>query len=256
MTCCLPTSLCPWKKNYQVSMFFRRPCITLVQRTFAVLCAAAFVSSNSRFLGSICANQNRLHTERKLLADKLKRRLRKLTQYDHGINTLISRWRCFQESEFSVRWVVQNPDIEEPVVELVDYVTAIQNNLHPNSTITREEIQHAVAERNPALKDNWNPIIHTYVHAEIRIILDFLQKAQSANPPVESTTQQPIGCSKRGCFACTLWIEAYNNAFKTNWITSGSHGKPYAGWTLPDGTGSNIESVYSACHGASLGSCP
>jgi hypothetical protein len=26
-------------------------------------------------------------------------------------------------------------------------------------------------------------------------------------------------------------------------MTSGSHGKPYAGWTLPDGTGSDIQSV-------------
>jgi len=123
------------------------------------------------------------------------RNLRKLTQYDHGINALTSCWRRFRESEVSVRWVVQNPDIEEPVVELVDYITAIQHNLHPNSTITSEEIQHAVAERNPALMDKWNPIVHTCVHAEIRIILDFLQKSQSANIPVESTTQQPIGCS-------------------------------------------------------------
>jgi hypothetical protein len=216
------------------------------QIKFAVLCGVAFVTSNSRFLGSICADQNRLHTERKLLAEKLRRRLRKLSQYDHGINTLIDRCRRFQGGEFSVRWVSQNPDIEEPVIELVDYVTAIQHNLHPNSTITAPQIHQAVAARNPALVESWNCVVHTYVHAEIRIILDFLQQALLSDTPVESTVQQPIGCSKRSCLACTLWIEGYNHTFKTEWMTSGSHGKPYAGWTIPtmsNGGGSGIQRV-------------
>ena len=71
---------------------------------FAILCAASFTASNSRFLGLICADQNRLHTEQKLLAEKLKRRLLKLSQYDHGINLLISRWQHLRETEFGVRW--------------------------------------------------------------------------------------------------------------------------------------------------------
>jgi len=137
-------------------------------------------------------------------------------------------------------------DIEEPVVELVDYVMAIQRNLHPNSTITAEQIESAVAARNPALRDKWNPVVYTCIHAEIRIILDFLQKALSNNTSVESALQQSVGCSKRSCFACTLWIEAYNSNFKTKWMTSGSHGKPYAGWTLPDVSnwgGNDIQTV-------------
>ena len=50
---------------------------------------------------------------------------------------------------------------------------------------------------------------------------------------VRSTTAATHGCSKRCCFCCTLWIEAYNNKFGTGWLTSGSHGKPYATWVLP-----------------------
>jgi len=168
---------------------------------FAII---SFKASNSRFLSLICADQNRLHTEQKLLAEKLKRRLLKLSQYDHGINLLISRWQRLRETEFRVRWVDQTLDIEKPVVELVDYIMAIQHNLHPNSTITAEQIESAVAAKNPALRDKWNPVVYTCVQAEICIILDFLQKALSSDTPIESALQQSVGCSKRSCFACTL----------------------------------------------------
>jgi hypothetical protein len=40
--------------------------------------------------------------------------------------------------------------------------------------ITAKKIQHAIAVRNPALRDKWNPVVHICVHAEICIILDFL----------------------------------------------------------------------------------
>ncbi|KAM6491130.1 hypothetical protein JOM56_013369 [Amanita muscaria] len=49
-------------------------------------------------------------------------------------------------------------------------------------------------------------------------------------PPVPV---HPIGVSKRSCFCCTLWINSHNRIFGTRWMTSGSHGKPYANWALP-----------------------
>ena len=154
----------------------------------------------------------------------------KFTQYDHGINVLISHGQRFRECQVDVRWVDQIPDLEEPGIETDGYVEAIRHSLHPNTKITDDQIQSAVALSNPALMENWNPIVHTCVHAEIRIILDFLQKTLASGVSAESTEQQSIGCSKRSCFA---WIKAYNNTFRTKWMTSGSHGKPYAGWTLP-----------------------
>ena len=69
---------------------------------FSFLCAAAFTASKSRFLDSICVDQNKLHNERKLLAEKLKRRLMKVAQYDHGINVLISRGQRFRECQVGV----------------------------------------------------------------------------------------------------------------------------------------------------------
>ena len=60
---------------------------------------------------------------------------------------------------------------------------------------------------------------------EIRIILYFFQK----NALVESNKSQPIGCSKRSCLACTLWIDACNKVIATNWMTSGAQQKVYDG---------------------------
>jgi hypothetical protein len=53
-------------------------------------------------------------------------------------------------------------------------------------------------------------------------------------PPLDSV--HPIGVSKQSCFCCVLWIESHNRIFRTQWMTSGFHGKPYANWALPGGT--------------------
>ncbi|OBZ74829.1 hypothetical protein A0H81_05384 [Grifola frondosa] len=43
---------------------------------------------------------------------------------------------------------------------------------------------------------------------------------------------QPIGCSKRTCLCCWHWINSYNRAHGTQWMTAGCHGKPYMNWGL------------------------
>jgi len=132
---------------------------------------ASIIASKSKFLGSICANDNQLHMKENL-AEKLKYHLSKLSQYDHGINILITHAHRFRETGFRVHWINPRPDIEEPVLILAHYVMVTQNNLNPNSPSTSAQILATVAE-----KLGWNPVVHPCLHAEICIILYFLQKA-------------------------------------------------------------------------------
>jgi len=199
--------------------------------TFGLLSHLATIARKSRFLLSICGDEDVPDSEQKqFLTEKLKRRLAKLSLYMEGINKVNVYARRFRESGIAICWANPKPNIEEPVVEPADYITAIRRNLPRNSALTDTEIQVTVNGTFPALQEKWTRnVVHTCVHAEIRIILYFLQK----NAPVESNKQQLMGCSKRSCLACTLWIDAFNIASGTNWMTSRTHGKPYTGWAVP-----------------------
>jgi hypothetical protein len=82
--------------------------------------------------------------------------------------------------------------------------------------------------RFPYMQSNWaaRQTVQPRVHAELRIILHL-------GPPTRGSPIQGIGVSKRSCLCCQLWIESYNGLFGTRWMTSGTHGKPYANWALP-----------------------
>ena len=86
------------------------------RNVFSVLSAAAIIASKSKFLGSICANDNQFKHMKENLAEKLKHHLSKLSQYDHSINILITHAHRFRETGFRVHWIHPRPDIEEPVL--------------------------------------------------------------------------------------------------------------------------------------------
>ncbi|KIJ35779.1 hypothetical protein M422DRAFT_261963 [Sphaerobolus stellatus SS14] len=68
----------------------------------------------------------------------------------------------------------------------------------------------------------------------LRIILHFSPSLLSISPgELCAPRELPLGCSKRSCLCCTLWIEAFNKATRLLWMTSGSHGKSYGNWALP-----------------------
>ena len=79
--------------------------------------------------------------------------------------------------------------------------------------------------------------------------------SHSGPPPLDPAVH-PIGVSKRSWICCVLWIESHNRIFGTRWMTSGSHGRPYANWALPgaacsyaigaDGRSSVDEAVFKA----------
>lgn len=48
-------------------------------------------------------------------------------------------------------------------------------------------------------------------------------------------TLHAIGCSKRSCLCCTLWVNSFNMI--STGITSASHGKSYDNWAIPGVSG-------------------
>ncbi len=88
-------------------------------------------------------------------------------------------------------------------------------------------------QRFPSVLSNWESrqTVRAFVHADLRIILHLGPPPHgSPAPPVHP---RRIGVSKRSCLCCALWIGSHNRIFGTQWLTSGSHGKPHAHWALP-----------------------
>jgi hypothetical protein len=112
-----------------------------------------------------------------------------------------------------------------------------------STELTSEEIDE-VAERFPSLSINWvGRRFYPRIHAELPIILHLSPSLLSESPgqlPLQGPEQLPVGCSKRSCLCCVLWIDAFNGRTGMSWMMSGSHGKPYANWALPGTAGEQI----------------
>jgi hypothetical protein len=80
----------------------------------------------------------------------------------------------------------------------------------------------------PAMFERWQHVVHPCLHAELRVILHL-------DPPSSTrvSEKRAIGCSKRSCLCCMLWIKSLDRTLGRTWMTSGSHGKPCANWALP-----------------------
>jgi hypothetical protein len=188
---------------------------------------AADALSHSRFLNEFIRDPS--NPARKAMAEKLKRRLLKVCQYYGDVGKVIKnakRW--FPNGAIPYRWASVTDGRDGEDLEISIPVEALWRA--PGAFIT-EEAMELLRQRFPEMFKRWPSIVHPRIHAELRIILDL-------NPPLthipEEPVQKPIGCSKRSCFCCTLWIAAFNRIFLTNWMTGGSHGKPCANWAIPD----------------------
>jgi hypothetical protein len=195
--------------------------------SYAQLFLLADALGRSRFLKTLVEDRNRLNDDRKRRAEKLKRRLDKVCQYVSGVSHLIHKAkRLFPIPH---RWVIDAvTGTGESTFDLCDNVyDAVSRELDLPSL--SPEIVDKLDKHFPSILSNWERqrTMHTCIHAEIRVILH-LGSQQTADSRVH-----PVGVSKRSCFCCTLWIESHNRIFRTQWMTSGSHGKPYANWALP-----------------------
>jgi hypothetical protein len=98
----------------------------------------------------------------------------------------------------------------------------------PRIAITKEDIPR-IASKHPKMFQDWQNPVHPCFHAELRVILHL-----DPPPTTRVLETRAIGCSKRSCLCCTLWMASLDDRLGAAWITSGSHGKPYANWALPD----------------------
>jgi hypothetical protein len=196
--------------------------------TFANIDMGVRVLSRSRFLDTVIHDPLRMER-----AAKLKRRLHKVSQYYGGVATLITnakRW--FPTGTVPYRWATVLDGSEEGTVEISRVEEIVLRA--PDMDITQGAMK-LLEQKKPEMFQRWPRFAYPCIHAELRVILDLNPPSSTIVPPPGSSQerQKPIGCSKRSCLCCTLWISAFNRRLYKMWMTSGSHGKPYANWALP-----------------------
>ena len=200
---------------------------------YVQLLGAADALQNSRFLLQLTSDRNLANSKRRERAVRLKRRLAKICQYAR-IEQLIKMVKRLPNIPF--RWVEGNlVGTGEGTFEIcADPMDAVSRGLPGELSLQDVE---AINERFPQLARNWEQrrFINPRIHAELRIILHLSRS-------LLSRSQLPIGCSKRSCLCCVLWMNAFNSDTGMLWMTSGSQGKPYDNWALP-GAASEMEGV-------------
>ena len=206
------------------------------RRKYAELVIHADALARSRFLKSLvdeCGPLKMGRKERVERAEKLKRQLGKVCQYMLDISHLIKKAKRLLPIPH--RWVTDAfADTGEGVYELCDSPhDAVARGL--GRPLSPENVDK-LHERFPNILSNWKKrkTVHACIHAELRIILHF--NRMSAVVPLG----HPIGVSKRSCLCCTLWIALHKRFWGTEWLTSGSNGKPCADWALPGGASSGV----------------
>ena len=196
-----------------------------MENNYSRIVLLADALARSRFLKSLIEDRNLARNDREERGEKLKRRLGKVCQYISGITDLIQKAkRIFPIPH---HWVMDTFTGESAFSLCNNVEDALLRALRV-PFLSQQDIAK-LNQNFPFISGNWQnqQTIHSCIHAELRIILHL-------GPPSETESAiQPIGVSKRSCFCCTLWIESHNRIFRTNWMTSGSHGKPYANWALP-----------------------
>ncbi|KAH7885636.1 hypothetical protein F5I97DRAFT_1887538 [Phlebopus sp. FC_14] len=165
---------------------------------------------------------------------KLRRRLAKVCQYFQGILAMFKTVRQLFPNGISHRWV-------NTIQHQVQAIRLANNYKDPLLRLYNGKPPTELKGMKPDMQKRWSGgrNIETRLHAEIRIVLDLVCSLDVSNQP----GQQPIGCSKRSCLCCYIWIQAYNKSFKQKFLTSGSHGKPYPAWTLPGRCSNHVSSI-------------
>ncbi|KAI5999771.1 hypothetical protein F5J12DRAFT_951708 [Pisolithus orientalis] len=197
---------------------------------YAQLALVAFILKRSCLLHSLCKSTSPMDRNCKLQVEQLKCHLAKVCQYYHGIEDLVDHMRCHFLQGIAHCWVNPIHDMGETTVNLEgNYLGAIEQA--PSSVSPSVDTLTTLCRKFPNMGGTWGAShsITTQLHTEIHILLHLSKSFNILN----CSQQQPIGCSKQSSLCCTLWIWAYNNKYRTKWLTSGSHGKPYSAWALP-----------------------
>lgn len=180
--------------------------------------------------------------ERKAGAERLKRRLGKVCQYLR-LDSLIKKvQKWFPDGNVPFHWVDYEYDGsgEGHFAPDPNPMKVIARGLQENKNLwqPRPLPPGDIAEvqrRFPNLIANWEKWqkIQTCVHAEIRVILHLDGSKQLSPRSIDRKAQQAVGCSKRSCLCCQIWIATFNWYSQREWVTSWSHGKADSNWALP-----------------------
>jgi hypothetical protein len=138
----------------------------------------------------------------------------------------VKRW--FPDRTIPYRWANGLDSIQGTVEVSLRVGDALLRVPRMDMTKDMDVLRH----KFPAMFKQWQHVVHPCLHAELRVILH-LDRPSPTNVSL-TPEKRVIGCSKRSCLCCTLWIKSFNQRFSTAWMTSGSHGKPDANWALPD----------------------
>ncbi|RDB16085.1 hypothetical protein Hypma_007333 [Hypsizygus marmoreus] len=174
--------------------------------------------------------------------EKLQRRLRRVCQYAK-IDMLIRLVRRLPNIPF--RWLEnadtivdaqeRSPELCKDPMEVVERVLGRQPSPEQTDKFLRQY---------PDLSRNWERrrrLVKTRIHPELRIILELgppLLSRLPQNPTPDDVVRLPIGCSKRSCLCCAIWIDLLSVVTTgLQCVTAGSNGKPCGDWELPCTTG-------------------
>lgn len=205
---------------------------------WADLVAASQVLERSYILNEFAQNMHPRNRERTDAAKQLKRRLGKVCLYTR-LNLLMAKAkRWFPDGKITFHWVDDEVGGSgERGLELcADPMEVVGRSLQEDPL--SPDIPEKIKRRFPNLIDNWTnwTTTHPHIHAEVRLILHLDGKLKQLSPRKysEDTPQQSVGCSKRSCLCCEIWINSFNSSSQVRWMTrSGSYGKPHSDWALP-----------------------
>ncbi|KAF5357285.1 hypothetical protein D9758_005910 [Tetrapyrgos nigripes] len=179
---------------------------------------------------------------------KLPRRLFKVNRYLFAALTLQAQahrlWSGGQKIRH--RWVMKS--IPDPRTRLTKMHLTPSRLLEPWALNITPSVSLKHQSWYPNAWTSWEHCILTRLHPEIRLVihLDGFEALYNSAPDADFTAAtdwrqliptssrlRAIGCSKRVCYACSIWIRAYNSSLKTRWASSETNGRIFVDWALP-----------------------
>ncbi|KAH7884098.1 hypothetical protein F5I97DRAFT_1831622 [Phlebopus sp. FC_14] len=195
---------------------------------FMLLVDAVSMLSHCHFLAWACTiTLSEWHGR----AVKLRCRLLRFRHYIQGITTLMKE-KCFLQNGIEYRWLdpIATHSGEQTLFLPDECLNVVSSALGFIPSDSDQEKLHKQ-------RSEWSHSVETRLHVEIRLLLQLVDLSVG---PV------PLGCSRRTCLCCTLWIKAYNREFCADWLTSDPSGKARVDWALPGCPGKKHENIVKA----------
>jgi hypothetical protein len=195
-----------------------KPEVIITNEHFTRLSMFAYFIVNSRFFCDYDWFQDTNDARMR----KYRRRLYKLSRYFDGANGIHATARRFAAQDT----VIPHVWIENHASYLVKMSTSpgvVAFVYFP--TITEAELTRV----EPNIMEQWTPTLHTFIHAELRLLLHL----ERYSPSVRGNTKRRfIGCNRECCLCCGEWVREWNETEGTRWMISGGKALSFKTWAL------------------------